>query len=575
MAAVAMRDRSIDLSDESYYLLSYRWWDTNLRTFSGAQYIYGPLFSVFGDSVEALRLARLVSVISVHGIFAWAFARWLRLQRPWRDTPVSWIWAAGSFIVACGGVLYGWLPLSPGYNDVSVLGTLGLLACLLSVAVGCERDGRIPLLPIALLPTVLLPVVLAKSVGAVPATFSALVLLVVIPVCAGATGRLRAFATAVAAMAVTLLSFQFVVISFGRIIPPMLAANRLVAAQTNSPFTLAGLYLRGLMDLALDGAWLTLPAALPVLLGLGLWRWRRWLPALALAGAGPMLACCLFLITRHERITSGGLHLSDYTALLVALVGFALALRFIAEHGTLLRRIRSKDVMRERSGAAVVVLAIAAMPVLQGLGTGNYLQYAAVNQFACWAALLTWAVGPLLVRGDVRALAMTIPACTLVAAGTVAVAGQLYPYRADSWSEATTTVGGSGPLSSLRVSAQLATRMADIRSAASSVNALPQHPAVLPFDELPGLVLLLDGRPVGEAWYSASDHIRTRAGIRASCDVVAKSNAVVVVFAREPQEGDRDALRTCGVVLTDDPRAVPVGEDRQWLVYSVRVRGLR
>jgi hypothetical protein len=274
-------------------------------------------------------------------------------------------------------------------------------------------------------------------------------------------------------------------------------------------------------------------------------------------------------------MSTGGLHLSDYTALLIAMVGFALALRLVATRTNAPRGIHGKNMTRNLAGRGVVVTAIAAMPILQGLGTGNYLQYTAVNQFACWAALLIWAVGPLLIRKDVRALAMTIPACTLVAAGAVAVLGQLHPYRADSWSEATHVVGGRGPLASLRVSSQLATRMADVRDAASSVQALPQHPAVLPFDELPGLVLLLDGRPMGEAWYSASDHERTWSGIRASCDLVERSHSAIVVFARKPQNGDLRALGACGLVLKDDPLAGHAGDDGQWLVYLAAAEGAR
>ncbi len=81
------------------------------------------------------------------------------------------------------------------------------------------------------------------------------------------------------------------------------------------------------------------------------------------------------------------------------------------------------------------------------------------------------------------------------------------------------------------------------------------------FDEMAGVVLLLDGRPVGEAWYSRIDPARPAAGIRS---VVHPRHArgttqlPVVVYDRAPSAVDQDALRACGLSLTRDYRLVPV-----------------
>src|SRR4051794_25855843 len=52
-----------DITDEGFYLLSYRWWKYEHRTFTGAQYIYGPVFQLLGYDIAALRLFRLVTVV--------------------------------------------------------------------------------------------------------------------------------------------------------------------------------------------------------------------------------------------------------------------------------------------------------------------------------------------------------------------------------------------------------------------------------------------------------------------------------------------------------------------------------
>src|SRR4051812_22331535 len=50
--------RGFDTSDEGYYLLSYRWWSTHFRNFTGAQYLYGPVFQAVGYSIAKLRAFR-------------------------------------------------------------------------------------------------------------------------------------------------------------------------------------------------------------------------------------------------------------------------------------------------------------------------------------------------------------------------------------------------------------------------------------------------------------------------------------------------------------------------------------
>ena len=71
----------LDLTDESFYLVTYRWWDTYQPTFTGTQYLFGPLFEALGDRIDHLRVVRLALHLGVNAYLAftlvcgWATAR--------------------------------------------------------------------------------------------------------------------------------------------------------------------------------------------------------------------------------------------------------------------------------------------------------------------------------------------------------------------------------------------------------------------------------------------------------------------------------------------------------------------
>ena len=143
VAALVMSGRGLDLSDEGFYLLSYRWWDDNPRAFSGVQYLYGPWFELFGYDVQALRVLRLVTVLGAHLALGIAAARWTRATVREHVTTAQFF-AVAALVTAAGGITYAWLPLSPGYNDVSLLGTVLLAALMLEAVTATIRGDRLP-----------------------------------------------------------------------------------------------------------------------------------------------------------------------------------------------------------------------------------------------------------------------------------------------------------------------------------------------------------------------------------------------------------------------------------------------
>jgi hypothetical protein len=83
---------------------------------------------------------------------------------------------------------------------------------------------------------------------------------------------------------------------------------------------------------------------------------------------------------------------------------------------------------------------------------------------------------------------------------------------------------------------------------------------MMAFDELPGLIVSLDGRSVGETWYSASDRKRSAANITDACQHGNPwgDRQPIIFYNRRPREEDPGAFRTCGIDLFQDYRAVQV-----------------
>ena len=76
-----------------------------------------------------------------------------------------------------------------------------------------------------------------------------------------------------------------------------------------------------------------------------------------------------------------------------------------------------------------------------------------------------------------------------------------YPYRTPPPAETTAVANGVPALSSVRLTPETARKYADLHRQLLPWVGKPGR-AMMPFDGMAGLVLMLDGRPVGEAWYA-------------------------------------------------------------------------
>ena len=576
--AAGTAGHGLDTSDEGAYLLSYRWWNVNLRTFTGAQYLYGPVFQLFGYDIAALRLFRLVTVVAVHLAFGWAFMRWLRQRRPAASPSRLWEATGTAAILAGGGMLYGWLPLSPGYNDVSLLCGLLAAALILRAATLVGRGVRVPAWVAVALGPVTVAAVLAKW------TSSALTIIVVaaagIVVVAPRGWRelVRLAAWALAGALVTVGLIQLFVVPLTSAIPQMLTVNHLVAAKTNSPTALLHMYATTGWQMAKvvgrQGAILLVAAVFAVVTQGRLGR----LCAAALAVLGLVLATRRLIV--DDDWQGGTINLRRYPVgvLLVlgvaVVIGLTVLLRDRYESAT---RADASSLSHEGRAGWAILLMLALLPITQATGTGNPLYFMAVNGYAAWLALII-----VVVTGVESAPRLARWLATAMAAGAVLLSTSVaadglwsHPYRTASVGRTTTVPAGVPALASIRLDPDTAQRYSHLYDTLEPYLRPPGR-AIMAFDEMAGIVLLLDGRPVGETWYSASDHDRTATGIRAACPGGRGwwgNRAPILIFRRPVTSTETDALQSCGLDFITDYRLVAPKEDTMDLLVYVPATG--
>jgi hypothetical protein len=77
------------------------------------------------------------------------------------------------------------------------------------------------------------------------------------------------------------------------------------------------------------------------------------------------------------------------------------------------------------------------------------------------------------------------------------------------------------------------------------------------FDMIAGLVLVIDGRPVGAAWVSPYDQVHAAASMRTDCQRPERSwgqRAPIVLFNRPVTAIEVETLRACGYDFETDYR---------------------
>jgi hypothetical protein len=528
--------RGFDLTDEGFYLLSYRWWAVDHRNFTGVAYIYGPLFDLIGHDVAGLRLIRLGTVVAAHLLFGWAFMTWLRRRRPAAPPTRLWEAAGATAILGAGGVTYSWLPATPGYNDVVLLGAM------LGLAVVCVLGPRT--WPAGALGLIAVPVLLTKW-AAVSVLLPVLVTAVVILHGYGWRPLVRAAGWCMGGFAAGVALTHFLVVPLNVALPPLLEVNRLLAASSFAVPVLLEHYWTttrptlgevarhyGLLLLAVAALTRTRPTS------------ARLIP---LVRASAVLGVVGFAIAAWHTATAGGLGGGSANANHFPVPALAVVLAALAA-------IR---------GDRLVLALFASVPVAYAFGTSNAPLKISMNALGIWMAVLIAALTALpAAHRAARALLAAVAAGALIAASCIGVGGSwLHPYRGRPNVQATAPVPGVPELASLRLDPVSARRYATLRARLAPYLDPPGRP-IIALDKMPGLVFLLGGRTVGEGWYDPADRPRTAAGIRAECGRF--NRRPLLILNRPMVPADRTMLGACG---TGYRQLAPPRETAGYTVY--------
>lgn len=558
-AALLSAGHGFDLTDEGFYLLSYRWWRDDHRNFTGAAYLYGPVFQLLGWDIAGLRLVRLLTVVAVHLIFGWTVMRWLRPRRPAAAPTRLWEAAGTAAIVAAGGAIYGWLPQSPGYNDVVLLGALLATAVVLAMDTAAGTGARVGWWRPAALGVLAVPVLLAKW-AALPLVLLLGAAAVVVLWPAGVRGVARALLAGLSGAALTVAAVHLLLVPLTTALPQLIEVNRLLAGDSMS------------LPVLLDRYWSTsLPMIEAAVLHYGTLMLGGGLAAVARGPVTRMLGgiigtAGLALAVRHAvqdgGLGGGAINVLAYIVPLLAVLGVTLVVGLAAA-------------VRERAGAArswLLLAVLVLVPVVQATGTGNIPLKVVVDGFAFWMAVLI-AVLTRLARDAVAARRLTaaVGALALVATAAVATGGLWrHPYRGVPRDQATATAAGVPALDSVRVDPAAARGYAGLRQRLAPYLE-PEGRAVIGFDKMAGILLLLDARTVGEVWYASNDRARSAAGIVAACSGGAPwwgDRDPIVLYNRPVRASDLRALQTCGLNLRTGYRLLaPAGETMGLSVY--------
>jgi hypothetical protein len=207
---------------------------------------------------------------------------------------------------------------------------------------------------------------------------------------------------------------------------------------------------------------------------------------------------------------------------------------------------------RENARSWVILALLVLLPLVQAFGTNTPLYTIGFNAFAAWAAVMIavltgiWAT-PIVARLTLGFVLLG----ALVATSTIAYTGLFrYPYRSVGHSQLTaaSTIPALDGLYLSRPAEENFSRLA----AELKPYTEPAGRPVLAFDKMAGLVLVLDGRPLGEAWIAPKERARTAAGIEEVCRKERPARPPLVILNRKISDVEIGALRACGLDFRAD-----------------------
>jgi hypothetical protein len=537
IAAWLMTTRGFDITDEGFYVLSYRWWSSNLHSFTGAQYIYGPIFDALGHNVAALRIFRLGSVLGISMVFATTFMNWFAVNEP-RARSLQWRLAGISLITASGGMIYAWLPQTPGYDDVAALGGLATASVVLSTARRWLVDRHIPVWLPVLGGSLCALQLLAKWSSVLSIIVFGLAIVLIVRE-HGWRSPTRYGALALAGAVGTTALIQIFVIPLNRALPEMWFVTGSAIDESGSLGGRAIQYLSEFLTITEHALVVGFPVIF-VAVASRITRSRQ----LGLAWAAAIVAG-FGLFFAFVAITQGwrGGHSNTFA---YSITLFALVLASV---------LSSAGVGRPSATEIGPLIMLVLLPMTQAVGTSNPLWLVGANAFAAWFAIMVWLAATSRAR-LVPGLVSWLAAMSVVALVPVIVCTGLlaHPYRTTAFAADTAAAPG---LTSIRVSPTTAREFEGLRDALRPY-LRPGHTPIFALDRMSGLIFAVGGAAAGEPWTGVDGRLRSAAVFKRACEQgeVGPANPPILLYNRSPAAPDSDALASCGFVFSRDFREI-------------------
>lgn len=542
--ALMMANRGFSLADEGTYVVTYRDWANPAFFESDAQYFYGPLFHLLGESIPWLRVARVIMAIAANAWWGWAFVCWFEAHRQFRLT-VSGRVALVLVLTTAGGPLYLWSPLTPGYYDLTTVITLALAALMVRNATHLA-SGRAPGALTGVIAG-MLGVMLTLTKWPAITVLVATELVTFVLVIRSSRRRMRdtqrhllGIAAGVTVMALVLQAWVHPIVDSLTVLARVTGTR---SGGSGRPTALLQWYVADTASFLASGLVIALPAVLVLVIGMALSQRAK----VALAPVWPLAASLVLgVLPLAVGWRGGGTHGRVAFAAVTASLLLACAAGGVGRGWLRRGRLRADNPATRINQAAPVLICMVLLPVLQALGTSVPLIYEAMGCLALWvAALIVLITGPFAVpRLRLMAWSSLATAIGLVCAlsGTTTL---LTPFKTNGYADSTTPLPG---VTDLRVSAAAARQYSAVASALAP-HLDPTSPT--PFytlDRLSGLVYLLHGRVIGSPWTDASAPARSASILTLACQHgdVDPDQAPVVLSNRVIDGGSVKALQSCG-----------------------------
>jgi hypothetical protein len=274
---------------------------------------------------------------------------------------------------------YSWLPISPGYNDVILLGSLTGVSCVLWAATAIEKDRKPPIWALTLAGVVISVMVLAKWSSVVVLSLIVVAAIVVLSK-QGSQAVARGIFWALVGATGIAVAVQLLVVPLTVAIPGILAVNRFIAGSSYTPATLVQMYwttgTRLVGETFKQHFLLFIAAAVGVVARHPVLRAAAWL----LAAAG--LTLSVYHAIDKGGLQGGPVNNGKFQVTLLAAVLVAVITAVVAVAA------RQWTPGKENPRSWVILGLLTVLPFVQAFGTNTPLYMIGFNAFAAWAALM-------------------------------------------------------------------------------------------------------------------------------------------------------------------------------------------